>query len=175
MRTGDLAAAEDEDDLSELWFGNGWFRSIGSPVTTKFHANLLEGDVEVRWSRGHVKAFGGYVSYDDNDSARNNARDIFYYSVEGVQSLTKKWYAASRFSHILADQGYPIPGHGRLGKYFFGPVCTEEIWRLSLGLGYRLSENLLIKAEYAFERGDTVGGQDRSHQNMLAVEAAMKF
>lgn len=175
MRTGDLAAPKDEDRLSELWFGNGWFRSIGAPETTTFRANLVEGDVEMRWSRGHLKAFGGYVSYDDNDPTRDNARDIFYYSVEGVQNLTKKWYAASRFSQILADNGYPIPGHGKLGKYFFGPICTEDIWRLSLGLGYRWSDNLLIKTEYAIERGHEISGRDRSHQNMFAVEAAFKF
>jgi len=175
MRTGNLAAAEDKDDLSELWFGNGWFRSIGSPDTTTFGANLVEGDIAVRWPRGHIKAFGGYASYDDNDPAGDNGRDIFFYSVEGVQNVTRKFYAASRFSQIMADKGYPISGHGRMGKYFFGPFFTEDIWRLSLGLGYRLSENLLIKAEYTIDRGTEVSGKRRTDENMFAIEAAMKF
>jgi hypothetical protein len=175
MRTGDLAAPQDQDYLSELWFGNAWFRSIGTPATTTFHANLLEGDVQVRWARGHLNAFGGYAAYDDNDPARSNARDIFYYSVEAVQSFSKKWYAASRFSQILAEKGYPIPGHGNLGKYFFSPIQTEDIWRWSLGLGYRWSDNLLIKAEYAIEQGQEVSGKDRTHQNLFAIEVAMKF
>jgi hypothetical protein len=175
MRTGDLAAAKEEDHLSELWFANGWFRSIGTPATTTFRANLVEGDVGAHWSRGHFKAFGGYASYDDNDPLRNNARSIFYYSAEGVQNLGKKWYAASRFSQILSHKGYPIAGQGDLGRYFFGPICTDNLWRLSLGLGYRFSENLLIKADYSIEGGHDTRGNGRTHENLFAVEAAMKF
>jgi len=175
MRTGDLAAPDDQDYISELWFGNGWFRSIGGSETTTFRANIFEGDVALRWRRGHLKAFGGYVSYDDDDPTKNNARDIFYYSVEGLQSLTKKLYAASRFSQIRANGGYPVAGLGRLGKYFFSPILTDDLWRLSLGLGYRLSDSLLIKTEYAFERGHETSGKDRGNENLFAIEAAMKF
>lgn len=176
MRTGNLDAQDDY--LSELWFGNGWFRSIGSPETTRFHANLVEGDLELRFKRGHLKAFGGYASYDDNDPNGNNQRDIYYYSVEGAFDLTRKFYAAVRFGQILADEGYPISGHGMMDAYFFNyspTALTRNIWRLSIGLGYRLNRHLVVKAEYAFEHGKTVGEGDRDHEDLLAAEAAFQF
>lgn len=176
MRTGDL---EVEDDyLSEIWYGGGWFRSIGGPGTTRFHANLVEGDVAVRWRNGYVKAFGGAVCYDDNDPVNANARTMFFYSVEGRQQLNRKLYAAVRFSQILADKGYPITGHGSMGRYFFNyspAALTTDIWRLSLGLGYRFNNHFLLKTEYSFERGQTVGGDSRDHEDLFATEAAFSF
>jgi len=172
MRTGDLDA--NNDFLSELWFGNGWFRSIGGTNTTKFHANLIEGDVGVRWPRGHLKAFGGGIRYDDNDLAADNGRDVYYYSVEVMQRVTGKLYAAARFSQAFADKGFPLVGHGEFNDYFFGEQ-TKELWRLSLGLGYRLSDHLLIKTEYTLERGKEAGGDKRDREDFFGAEAAFKF
>lgn len=176
MRTGDLDA--ELDSLSEIWFGGGWFRSIGGPGTTRFHANLIEGDVALRWTGGHLKTFGGAICYDDNDPAQSNARSMYFYSVEGKQQLTRKLYAAARFGQIFADGGYPLAGNADLGEYFFNyspAALTSELWRLSLGLGYRFHENLLIKAEYTIERGQTLGGDNRDQEDLFAAEAAFKF
>ena len=40
-------------------FGGGWFCSIGSPSTTTYHAEQVQGDVALNFSRGHIKAFAG--------------------------------------------------------------------------------------------------------------------
>lgn len=170
MRTGDESPA---DFISAVWFGNDFFQSLGGPGTTKFHANLVEGDFTTRWKSGHVSGFGGYARYGDNDPAANNSRDIFYYSVEGVQDLPKKFYAAARFSEIFADKGIPIMGYGN-GSYFSGE-WTTELWRLSLGLGYRFSDSLIIKTEYSFERGHELSGDSREHEDFFGTEAAFKF
>ena len=173
MRTGDLNAQQDV--VSALWFGNGFFRSLGSPATTLFHADLVEGDVSTDWSSGHVRAFGGYARYNDNDPTANNGRNIFYYSVEGTQDLTHKFYAAARFSQIIAaDKGFPIVGYGNFGTYFFNTLSTD-LWRLSLGLGYRFSRQLVIKAEYSFERGEELDGTLRDHEDFVGTEAAFQF
>jgi opacity protein-like surface antigen len=74
----------------------------------------------------------------------------------------------------MADQGFPIVGQGDFGDYFFSSL-TKDLWRLSLGLGYRFSENLLLKAEYSFERGKEVGGDIRNQEDMFSVQAALKF
>jgi len=173
LRTGDLKAPE--DPWSQLWFANGWFVPFGSANTTRFHANLVEGDVDVRWRGGHLKAFGGYANYNDNDPAANNGRDIYYYSVEAVQSVTHQLYAGVRYSQIFADRGYPLTGNGDMGSYLFSSELTEKIWRLSLGLGYRFSQNLVLKAEYTFERGRELGGERRNHEDFFGFEAAYKF
>lgn len=172
MRTGDLSVAE--DGTSALWFGNGLFHSIGTTATTTtFDADLVEGDLSVRWSGGHLSAFGGYARYDDNDTSADNGRDIFYYSVEGVQQLPRKFYTAVRFSEILAADGYPILGYGNYGTYHSSP--TTELWRASLGLGYRFSDRLVLKTEYSFERGKDADGNWRHHEDFFGTEAAFQF
>jgi len=171
MRTGDLNAQNDEH--SALWFGNGFFRSLSSSATT-FHANLAEGDVSARWSSGHVSAFGGYARYGDNDPTTDNSRDIFYYSVEGMQQLPHKFFAAARFSEIMADKGLPIVGYGDFGSYYFGN-SSSELWRLSLGIGYRFSDRLVIKTEYSLERGKEISGAQRDHEDFFGTEAAFQF
>jgi hypothetical protein len=172
MRTGDLDA--NNDFLSAIWFGNGWFRSIGSMATTKFHADAVQGDLTARWQGGHVSASGGYVRYGDNDPAMNNARNIFYYSVEAEQNLPHKFYVAARFSQILSPDGYPIVGFGNFNKYFFGAPATG-LWRLSLGGGFRFSNRLSVKAEYSVERGTELGGGHRQHEDFFGTEAVFKF
>ena len=174
MRTGDLD--QQNDQLSAMWFGNAFFRSLGSGATTKFHADLVQGDIAVWLPHGHISAFGGYIRYDDNDPTANNRRDVYYYSIEGVHDVVGKLYAGARFSQIFAPKGFPISGNADMGAYFFNPFAlTKDIWRLSLGLGYRFSPSLLLKAEYTFERGREQSGAKRDHEDLFALEAAFKF
>ncbi|HSU52634.1 MAG TPA: hypothetical protein VLT36_01095 [Candidatus Dormibacteraeota bacterium] len=173
MRTGNL---KQPDDLwSALYFGNGWFVPLDPAHTTKFHAEIAEGDLELKFPHGYLKAFGGYAHYNDNDATADNGRDIYYYAVEGKYDLCRKLYAAARFSEVFADDGYPISGNGDMGQYLFSGVLTKELWRLSLGLGYRFSDNLLFKGEYSFERGKQIGGESRDHEDLFAVMAAYRF
>ncbi len=172
MRTGNIDAQNDM--TSALWFSSGFFRSIGSPATTRFKVNLAEGDIAYHWKSGHVSAFGGYARYTDNDPTADNARNIFYYAIEAQQKLPHKLYAAARFSQILVDKGYPIVGFGNFNEYFFNTLTTE-IWRASLGLGYTFSDNLALKMEYSFENGQTVGGGSRDNENFFGTEAVFKF
>jgi hypothetical protein len=173
MRTGDIGSAT--DFLSEIWFANGWFRSLGAPATTtKFNVDLVEGDLRIRLPRGYVKAFGGYIYYNDNDTAANNQRNVYYYCLEGELDVTRKFYGVARFSQILADKGFPIVGYGNMGTYLFGPL-TDNLWRLSLGMGYRWSRQLVLKTEYSFEQGKEIGGGGRHNENQFAIEAAFAF
>lgn len=172
MRTGDLDVQNDV--LSALWFGNGFFRSLGSPATTRFHANLVEGDVQTKFSFLRLKTAGGYIHYDDNDPNGNNQRDVYYYYVEGTHDFTHQFYAAARMSEAFAHNGFPIVGNGDMGTYLFDEL-TSQYWRLSLGLGYHFSKNLLVKGEYSFNRGRELDGSPRDHQDLFALETAFKF
>ena len=169
MRTGDLDPANDY--WSGLWFARGWFIPIGSPTT--FHAELAQADLSYRWDSGHVSAFGGGAHYGDNDTAQNNARDIYYWSVEAQQDLSKKFFVAARFSQIFAEHGYPLTGYGTFDNYLFANPATE-LSRLSLGAGWRLSDRLILKAEYSLERGQGAGGA-RNNEDFFGTEAAFKF
>lgn len=169
MRTGTLSP----NDWSEIWVGNGVFSPIGANVS-RAHANLAQGDVRIRLPHGHLHFAGGYARYDDNNSPNNNKRDFWFYSVEGVQNITSKLYAGARFSQVWVKDGYPLPGQGDFGTYYFGAL-TDELWRLSLGVGYRFSENLVVKTEYSIERGHTLAGDSRDHEDMFSAVAAFKF
>jgi hypothetical protein len=171
MRTGNVSAQNGGTTIE--WFGNGFFQSIGSPATTKFSVNVVELDSIARWDSGQVTVFGGYADYGDNDPAANNHRDIFYYSAEAVQNLPKNFYAAVRFSEVIAKNGFPIMGEGNGADYY--STLASDLWRLSLGLGYRFSDRLIIKTEYAFEGGKQAGGEPRDDENFWGAEVAFKF
>ncbi|MEI9864990.1 MAG: hypothetical protein WDN00_10625 [Limisphaerales bacterium] len=171
MRTGNVNAQQ--EFTSAEWFGNGFFQPVGSPLTTTFNVNAVELDMTARWSSGYVKAYGGYAQYSDNDPLGNNNRDIFYYSAEVLQNLPKKFYAVARFSEVIANKGIPVVGNGDSNKYF--STLVTDLWRLSLGIGYRFSDRLIIKTEYAFEQGRQVNGDSRDNENFFGTEVAFKF
>ncbi len=170
MRTGNLNAQD--GSLSAIWFGSGFFQNLGGPETTWYHVDLVEGDIIAKWKSGQVHAFGGYGYYNDNDPAANNGRNFFYYSAEGVQNLPMKFFAALRFSEVMSDKGMPVMGYGS-GAYF--SALNRELWRLSLGLGYRFSSNFILKTEYSFENGQQLDGEARNDENFFGTEAAFKF
>jgi hypothetical protein len=171
MRTGNLSVS---NGISAEWFGNGWFRSLGGPGTSTYHANVAEGDAQFNLSFMKLKAAGGYIDYGDNDSMNNNHRNVYYYYVEGEHDFTRQFYAAARYSEAIAPHGFPIVGSGPSSKYEFEDL-TSDYWRLSLGLGYRFSPNLLVKGEYSFNQGREAGGEARLSENQFSLEAAFKF
>jgi hypothetical protein len=65
-------------------------------------------------------------------------------------------------------------GNGDNETYFNGTL-TEDLWLLSLGLGYRWSDHLLFKAEYSFARGHLVDGTVRDEEDLLSALVAFAF
>jgi hypothetical protein len=172
MRTGTINVQNDV--LSAMWFGNGFFRSLGSTNTTTFQTTLFEGDINIRLPILALRTFGGYIQYSDNDTAADNYRQVYYYSGEGILDLTKKFYVVGQFSQIFAPNGFPIVADGTMNDYLFGPL-TEEIWRLSLGLGYRFSPHFVAKTQYTIEQGKLVGGAERNQENLFGAQLAFGF
>ena len=179
MRTGELKVGADPvpgDFLSGQWFGNGFFRSIGGAKTTStFWASLWEGNARASGRAGSLAAAVGGVRYGDNDRAANNARSMRYGSVEGVAGGHDGFFGATRFSWIDAPRGYPLVGWGNFGRYFFAPPLTETLQRLSVGFGYRWGDPLVLKLEYARERGHLVNGTARDQEDFFGAAAAVKF
>jgi len=173
MRTG--AINTEKDQLSESWFGGGFFAPVGNGAETPtFQANVFELDAQTFWKTGHLKLAGGYVEYDDTH-ATTLKRDGYYYYAEALQHLNRKFYGAARFSQIIVNDGLHLVGHGDFGKYLFSPLLTRNLWRLSLGLGYQWSENLVTKIEYSFEEGELIGGGNRDREKFFGAEVSFKF
>ena len=72
-------------------------------------------------------------------------------------------------------RGYPLTGWGAPGTFFFRPSLTEQLRRLSLGLGYRFGPALVLKAEYARESGRLTNGTARNDEDLVAGQVALKF
>lgn len=174
MRTGKLATVG--DTLSEVWFGGGFFRALGpSHRTASYGAELFEVDAMPRWKDGHATLALGGARFDDSDPLADNARRIRYGYLELVQGLAGRLYGATRYSEIRAPGGYPLVGWGSMGTFFFRPSLTEELRRLSLGLGYRFGPPLVWKIEYSWESGRMMDGAPRDQEDFFGTQVGMKF
>ena len=174
MRTGELSPGQDE--LSALWFGNGFFASIGpAATTTQFEAELFELDAAAQWRQGHLKLDGGYIHYGDNNPKADDRRRLSYYAAELVQNLTDRLYGAVRFCGVSAPRGYPLVGQANAGEYFFSGLQTTDLERLSVGLGYQFGPPLVFKLEYSAESGHTVTGESRDREDLFSSELGLKF
>jgi hypothetical protein len=174
MRTGHLNAASDQ--YSALWFGNFFFRPLGPlGTTTGFWANLGELDAEARWSGGHLKAAGGLVDFDDNNSAADDTRHLNYYYVEAVQSIADGLSAAVRYSKVDAPGGYPLVGQGSAPEYASVTELTTSLSRLSMGLAYQVGPPVVLKVDFSPEWGQTTTGDERNQENLFSTELGVKF
>jgi hypothetical protein len=160
------------DVLSAIWFGNGFFRALG-PDATRFEASLEELDASYRWKGGMATVAGGLVQFDDN--APGDSRNMNYYYLELSQHLYDRLYGAFRFSGIRAPGGYPLAGLGDFDEYFFSPILTSELYRLSVGLGYQFGAPLEIKVDFSPEWGRTTTGGGRDREDLFSTELGVKF
>jgi hypothetical protein len=176
LRTGDLTVAG--DGVSEVWLANAFFRSIGPAATTQtFSAEMLQFDAAYRWKTGHFNANYGWAHYDDNNPLADDSRNLTHYSVEGLQYLTPRFFAAARYSAIDAPGGYPLAGLGNAGEFFYNPYgpLTKDLQRLSAGVGFRFAAPLVWKIEYSWEDGHLVNGTPRDAEDMLSSLLGMRF
>lgn len=173
MRTGDIDIENDE--CTEMWFGNSYLYSLGGAETTEeFSYDMAQLDARLTWEGGHAIGSVGTIAYKDDDTAAEHDNDAAYYSVEASQDLFTKWFAAARYSAVHSSDGFPV-----LGQAGYNPVFTDllvdDIYRLSLGVGYRWSDQIVLKTEYSLERGDRTDGGDLDEQDQFAAQAAFGF
>lgn len=82
-------------------------------------------------------AYGGFR--DDVSSGAGAKRTGQYGFIDGLYNLNKKWYIASRASVIKLDDDTSAS---------LNSITCNEYQRYSLGLGYRLTANTLLKLGY---------------------------
>lgn len=171
MRTGKLDA--EKDVFSEVWFGRGFLVPVSDPDEIEtFEGELYEVDVLLRREQGYLALTGGRVEVSDNGVEAST--DAMYYSIEMVHDMAGDLYGALRYSGMESDDGFAVVGHAPFSK-LFSPDRTESLQRLSVGLGYRISDQAVAKVEYSFEEGETVGGVDLDERNMLSTGVSFAF
>ena len=173
MRTGDIDP--EKEVLTELWFGNGFFRSIGSESTTKFDVEIAQLESTFAWQNGELKVDYGEIWYRDNDPNSSNSRDFEFWQIEAQQEIGENLYAAARYSGMNVDKGYPVAGMAARGFNFFGPFFAKELRRLSLGFTYWVHSDVVIKLDYTMEDGDQLSGSKRSNTDIFSAEVGARF
>lgn len=172
MRTGDLDAIR--EPFSEVWISGAVFRPISAAATT-YAAELAEFDVVWTGRDTRLAANLGIARYTDDDPLVDNTRHFRFGTLEVTHELDRNWWIASRASLLHADGGYPMVGTGAFGKYFFGPLLTEELWRLTVGGGFRIGEKAVLKVDYTFERGELADGTKLTDRDQLAAQVGVGF
>ena len=79
---------------------------------------------------------------------------------------------------VSAEADKSTPTMQRQEAGLINARAAQWAYKLSADKGRLLTrtrDNLLTKAEYTFERGKELGGAERGHGDLFAVEAAFKF
>lgn len=173
MNTGDINVAG--DGATELWIGDTRFRSIGSAGTSEFDVELFQLDGSLDWRGGVVKSAIGTARYEDDDPLGSNLRNLDFFQIEALQNIAPDLYGVIRYSKLDADGGYPIAGNGDPAIFIGSGILTEELNRLSLGLGYSPAENVITKLEYSFEEGTHSDGSEREDTDQISAELGVRF
>lgn len=107
--------------------------------------------------------FGDDIEGTDNDAVKRNGQFGF---VEGTYNITKRFYTAGRYSLVDLD-GDQIAILNSIAN-------TNRYQRYSLGLGYRWSENTILKLSYDWNRedGDQAVTEDKPNDLLSAIVAS---
>ena len=169
IRTGRIL--QPSDTRAEFWFGNDWIRRRTGSVATNFRADGIGGDVRKKFRAGHIAASAGRIRYSDDDPSRRFATSADYASLEAVAKTSRALHFGARYSFVDSKRGFNLPGDGLNPS----PRPTQFLSRLSLGAGYQLTPQVLLKGEYSINRGRWLSGARRDGENQVATEAAFKF
>jgi hypothetical protein len=199
-RSGRLGSPEDGAD-SAIWFGETWFRGLGdgADVDTWSHGVIvppgateldgvtaLGGDAVWRWGdRVHGWLAYGGIQVDDHVSSLND-RDLRYWLAEAV--LEGGWLAPGLEPFYVALRASGLGTYDRDEGYLLdfrwsssAGYNMRSLESYSFGVGWRLSERLTLRAEYALIDIDLVRGVPAAmhdaveHADSLALELGLRF
>jgi hypothetical protein len=105
------------------------------------------------------------LSYGEFNDHANKSRSGNFGFVDGIYNLTKKVYAAGRFSFV------DLNGDGTAS---LNSVTANRYHRYSLGLGYRWSENTILKLGYDWNKSSGRNIDD-ADDNLLSAIVAAQF
>jgi len=147
-----------------------------SPPTgvTKWDRTVWEFDVRYDFGKGKkplepivysdskaiIRLSYGQFADDVSSAPERNGQFGF---VDGTYNLTKKFYTAARYSLIDLDGDQTASLNG---------ITANRYQRYSLGLGYRLSENTILKLSYDWNKESASTLEDADNDLLSAIVAS---
>ena len=114
-------------------------------------------------SKAILRLSYGQFNDDITGTAGRNGQFGF---VEGTYNLNKKFFTAARYSIVDLDDGQTASLNG---------ITSNAYQRYSLGLGYRWSENTIVKLGYDWNEASQVSSTSGKHANLLSAIVAAQF
>lgn len=94
-------------------------------------------------------------------------REGNYMYLDGVYNATDKIYLAARYSFIGFDESSLYDS--------LNGVTANKYTRISLGIGYRLSDNVHVKTEFTSNSEDVPAGTDEPDNNQIGLLFTARF
>ena len=174
LRTGDLVTPAGKVDQPDFNIGEVFDAPAGA---TSWRRSLWELDARYGYGKEGIASTVGsppptrwqggatYGQFADDATGASDRKGSYWF-VEGLYNVTPKTYLVSRFSTISLDGDVAA----KLGG---SPVAVNSYDRLSVGVGYRLTDMTHVKAEYS--RNTTSGGASSPNLDQVAIGLATKF
>lgn len=138
------------DDFGGVWNAVGGYRDLTATMTNLF---VKKGSTE----------FFGLVEFADGKNQTNEDFEMLHYSAEVVQRFGgDKFYAAARYENAVVERE--------------GDSLDDELTQYQIGLGWLLSKNAIIKAEYIKQERKNIAsyGQDAEFDGYM-ISAGLSF
>lgn len=108
-------------------------------------------------------SYGGFHDITSTLTAAERAGNFGF--IEGMYNLTKKTYAAGRFSFVVLDNAVTAS---------LNSVTANTYDRYSLGMGYRWSDNTILKVGYDWNE-ESGPSTNQAHNDQLTAVVATQF
>lgn len=174
LRTGNLVKRDGTVDKTDFNIAEVLDAPSGA---TGWRRSLWEVDLRYGYGKEGIKSAVGtqldlpwqfavaYGSFTDDAQGAPDRKGRYGFA-EALFRMTPRAYLALRYSEISLQDGV-------LAKLGGCPVPVNRYRRLSVGLGYQLSQLASLKTEYTFN--DTSGGATDPKLDQFAVGVATKF
>ncbi|MDO8603661.1 MAG: hypothetical protein Q7O04_07430 [Candidatus Omnitrophota bacterium] len=170
--------------LSASYYDSGRLKSSDSEISiaglrtrpagaTDWQRNIWEFDTRYDFKKGKAPldplvysdskaiirlSYGGFHDITSTAGSAERAGDFAF--IEGMYNLTRKVYAAGRYSYVdLKDEVTAS----------LNSVTANRYDRYSLGMGYRWSDNTLLKLGYDWNKETGSSTQEASNDQLTAI------
>lgn len=116
--------------------------------------------LDLRWSHHQFQVYAEVMASRANTVIAGNL-DAFAYYLEGRWKLNSRFFVAARWAQEWNDDFSPA-GANAIRAY------TREIWQATAAVGFKVTENILMKTEYSYTGAD-------ANANTVAVGIGLRY